>query len=155
MPTSPKILYVDDELDNREMMRYWLKLNCGLDVTTAHDGHSAMEYIGREFFDIYLLDYGLPDTTGVELLKNIKKLDPTAYVIMYSALDRDVDRERSLTAGADMYLVKPDDMEQIKPVLDRLLKKSAERKTPTSNASSQLDPASPLGRPRRKDSGIM
>jgi DNA-binding response OmpR family regulator len=162
MSIPPRILYVDDEPDNLEMMRYWLREDCGLDVTTALDGESAMEHIRKEFFDIYLLDYCLPDTTGVELCKRIRRFDKQAPILIYSALDRDVDRQRSLDAGANMYLVKPDELEKIRPQLERLLHRRMtdnevkESKIAPSTKTKSLTETSPAPiRARRKHSGIM
>jgi DNA-binding response OmpR family regulator len=161
MSIPPRILYVDDEPDNCEMMRYWLREDCGMDVTTALDGRTAMEHIRREFFDIYLLDYCLPDTTGVELCKRIRRFDKQAPILIYSALDRDVDRQRSLEAGANMYLVKPDELEKIKPQVERLLHQRmpdnavAPRKAIPSAQPTLTDTSPTQSRARRKHSGIM
>jgi DNA-binding response OmpR family regulator len=161
MSIPPRILYVDDEPDNLEMMRYWLHEDCGMDVTTALDGRTAMEYIRKEFFDIYLLDYCLPDTTGVELCKRIRRYDRQAPILIYSALDRDVDRQKSLDAGANMYLVKPDELEKIKPQVERLLHRSVSengggvRETTTSAQPTLTDTSPTHNKARRKHSGIM
>lgn len=162
MSIPPRILYVDDEPDNCEMMRYWLREDCGMDVTTALDGQTAMEHIRKEFFDIYLLDYCLPDTTGVELCKRIRRFDKQAPILIYSALDRDVDRQKSIEAGANMYLVKPDELEKIKPQVERLLHRSmpenggaTRRPIPPEQPSSLTDTIQAHGRSRRKHSGIM
>lgn len=129
-----------------------------MDVTTALDGRTAMEHIHKEFFDIYLLDYCLPDTTGVELCKRIRRFDQRAPILIYSALDRDVDRQQSLEAGANMYLVKPDELEMIKPQVERLLQQSisdrdAPMQKPGAAAGQPLPKQSLLS--RRKHSGIM
>lgn len=158
MSIPPRILYVDDEPDNCEMMRYWLREDCGMDVTTALDGRTAMEHIRKEFFDIYLLDYCLPDTTGVELCKRIRRFDRQAPILIYSALDRDVDRQKSIEAGANMYLVKPDELEKIKPQVERLLHQSvSDRDAPMQKlrTPARQPIPKPSPRSRRKQSGIM
>jgi CheY-like chemotaxis protein len=67
MPVIPRILYVDDDAENVEMMKYWIREECGCDISVAEDGHQALEMIDREFFDLFLLDYCLPDTTAIQL----------------------------------------------------------------------------------------
>lgn len=121
MSLRPRILYVDDDVANNEMMTFWLREECGYDVSSAIDGKSAIELIESEFFDLYLLDYCLPDMTAVNLCEKIREINETAPIMIYSALDREVDQQKAFKAGADHYLMKPDQMSLIKPEVDRLL----------------------------------
>jgi len=121
MPVIPRILYVDDDVDNCEMMKYWIREECGYDIAIAMDGKEALEMIGKEYFDLFLLDYCLPDTTGIRLCENIRSLYPEAPIALYSALDREIDKERAIAAGATSYIVKPEELDQIKPFLNRYL----------------------------------
>ena len=157
MAIPPRVLYVDDEPDNCEMMRYWLRADCGMDVTTAPDGIVALDHIDKEFFDVYLLDYCLPDTTGIELCKKIRAMGSKAPIIIYSALDRKIDRQRALAAGADLYLVKPEELQQVKPQIERLLKENLQTmplvsSTATPIGSKAKHPQKPV---RRRQSSIM
>ena len=127
MSLPPRILYVDDDVDACEMMSFWLREECGYDVSTALDGHKALQMIETEFFDLFLLDYCLPDMTAVSLCESIRALNPNAPILIYSALDRDVDQQRAFTAGADYYLVKPDQLADIRPNVDRLLGRHDQR----------------------------
>lgn len=122
MSICPRVLYVDDEVGNCEMMKYYLESDMRVDVITEPDGHGAMERISKEFFDVYILDYGLPDTTGIELCKSIRMVKKNAKIIIYSALDRPVDRQRAMDGGADKYFVKPDDIDELKAVVADYLK---------------------------------
>jgi putative two-component system response regulator len=121
MSLKPRILYVDDDVANCEMMTYWLREECGYDVTPAIDGKGAIALIESEFFDLYLLDYCLPDMTAINLCEKIRELNAAAPIMIYSALDREVDQQRAFKAGANHYLMKPDQMSLIKPEVDRLL----------------------------------
>lgn len=156
MAIPPRVLYVDDEKENCEMMEYWLRTECDMDVTTALDGLQALGHIDREFFDVYLLDYCLPDTTGIELCKKIRSLGSKAPIIIYSALDRKIDHQRALAAGADLYLIKPDDLQEVKPQLERLLN---DKVRPTPIISTPSAPQRQFDLPqkstRRRQSGIM
>ena len=124
MPVIPRILYVDDDAENVEMMKYWIREECGCDISVAEDGRQALEMIEREFFDLFLLDYCLPDTTAIQLCEKIRSIYPEAPIAIYSALDRPVDKERAMAAGANSYLVKPEQLSDIKPFLDKHLARS-------------------------------
>jgi CheY-like chemotaxis protein len=124
MPVIPRVLYVDDDLENGEMMTYWIREECGCDISVAVDGREAVEMIDREFFDLFLLDYCLPDTTAIELCQKIRSIYPEAPIAIYSALDRPVDKERAMAAGANSYMVKPEQLADIKPFLEKHLARS-------------------------------
>lgn len=121
MPVIPRILYVDDDVENCEMMSYWIREECGCDISIATDGQHALEMIDREYFDLFLLDYCLPDTTAIQLCEKIRAIYPDAPIGVYSALDREVDKEKAIAAGATSYMVKPEELDQIKPFLNRHL----------------------------------
>lgn len=121
MPVIPRVLYVDDDVENCEMMKYWIRQECGCEISIAMDGQSALKLIESEYFDLYLLDYCLPDTTGIRLCEEIRQRYPDVPIAVYSALDRPIDKERAIAAGATSYLVKPEELDQIKPFLIRHL----------------------------------
>ncbi len=121
MPIHSQVLYVDDEAGNCEMMKYYLESELPVKVITEPDGRGAMNRIGKEFFDVYILDYGLPDTTGIELCKWIRTVTDGSKIIIYSALDRPIDKRRALVAGADKYFVKPNDIDDLKIVVAQYL----------------------------------
>ncbi len=121
MPVTPRVLYVDDDAENCEMMKYWIREECGCEISIAMDGKEALHLIDSEFFDLFLLDYCLPDTTGIKLCETIRRLYPNAPIAVYSALDRDIDKQRAIAAGATSYLVKPEQLAEIKPFLAKHL----------------------------------
>lgn len=122
MPLAPRILYVDDDLSDCEMMAYWLREECGYDVTAAVDGKQAIDLIKSEYFDLFLLDYCLPDMTAVALCELIREVNREAAIMIYSALDREIDKQRAFASGANYYLIKPEQLFEIKPQIDRLLR---------------------------------
>lgn len=158
MSLPPRILYVDDDLADCEMMAYWLREECGYDVSAAVDGRQAIALIETEFFDLFLLDYCLPDTTAVHLCDRIRRVNLEAPIIIYSALDREIDRQRAFAAGADYYLVKPDQIHLIEPHLKMLLGKTRPDRLPAS-AHKVLEETRPIvhniATPKRKASGIV
>lgn len=124
MSVSPRILYVDDDVDGCDLVAYWLK-GFGYDVVLASDGESARKFIDQEFFDLYLLDYCLTDVTATSLCRDIKDANPSAPIIVYSALDRDVDRAEAIKAGANAYFVKPDQMNLVSSEIKRIFRPHA------------------------------
>lgn len=155
MSVIPRVLYVDDDVDNCEMMKYWIREECGCDIAIAMDGKEALDMIESQFFDLFLLDYCLPDTTGIKLCERIRNIYPDAPIALYSALDRPIDKQRAIDAGATSYMVKPEELDQIKPFLDRHLSKPIPITTPPERTTA--DPASSKGvhRGRTRASGIV
>ncbi len=155
MSVIPRVLYVDDDVDNCEMMKYWIREECGCDIAIAMDGKEALDMIESQFFDLFLLDYCLPDTTGIKLCERIRNIYPDAPIALYSALDRPIDKQRAIDAGATSYMVKPEELDQIKPFLDRHLSKPIPVTIPVEKATA--DPASSKGvhRGRTRASGIV
>ncbi len=121
MNITPRILYVDDDADGCELMAFQLDHFYGFQIDTALDGGKALSKIRERPYDVYLLDYCLPDVTAVYLCEQNKAIDPAAVILIYSALDRDIDRQHALQAGANRFFVKPDQLDQIGPELKRIL----------------------------------
>lgn len=155
MPVIPRVLYVDDDVDNCEMMKYWIREECGCDIAIAMDGRQALEMIDSEFFDLFLLDYCLPDTTGIKLCEKIRSLYPDAPIAVYSALDRDIDKQRALAAGATSYMVKPEELDQIKPFLNRYLPHPVAPPAPPVTPTAAPPSSKGVHRGRTRASGIV
>src|SRR3989304_5867772 len=90
---SYRILIVDDDADIRETMVTLLSMN-DYTVTAVADGTSAIEKVSREKFDIVLTDLMLPKMNGIDLIKNLKGIDPdlqciviTGYATVSTAVD--------------------------------------------------------------------
>ncbi|MEQ1762340.1 MAG: response regulator [Pyrinomonadaceae bacterium] len=155
MPVIPRVLYVDDDVDNCEMMKYWIREECGCDIAIAMDGKHALEMIDSEFFDLFLLDYCLPDTTGIKLCEKIRAIYPDAPIAVYSALDRDIDKQRALAAGATSYMVKPEELDQIKPFLKRHLSRATPANRPLEKTTAEPPSSKGVHRGRTRASGIV
>jgi CheY-like chemotaxis protein len=156
MSLQPRILYVDDDVANNEMMTFWLREECGYDVSSAIDGKGAIALIEAEFFDLYLLDYCLPDMTAINLCERIRQINPAAPIMIYSALDRKVDKERAFSAGANHYLMKPDEMSLIKPEVARLLGGTRKVSAPvTAGAAEHRTVVHKVSHKRVKSAGIV
>jgi len=123
METGSKILVVDDEPQNRLL----LKLFCekwGYRVLEASDGSEALELTRAEVPDVVIMDVMMPGMDGFSATREIKKDPRTAFipVIIVTALDAREDRLRGIEAGADDFLTKPIDMEELKLRLKNTLK---------------------------------
>jgi CheY-like chemotaxis protein len=138
------------------MMKYWIREECGCDISIATDGKHALEMIESEFFDLFLLDYCLPDTTGIKLCEKIRAVYPDAPIAVYSALDRPIDKQRALAAGATSYMVKPEELDQIKPFLNRHLTHPLPADRPPPERTTAEPPSSKgVHRGRTRASGIV
>lgn len=106
--TQPLVLLVEDEPAQREVLSYNLSAE-GFRVTTAVDGDEALLLAGEEVPDLILLDWMLPNLSGIEVCRRLKMRPDTRAVpvIMLSARTEEVDRVRGLETGADDYIVKP------------------------------------------------
>jgi DNA-binding response OmpR family regulator len=101
-----RIAYLEDDSDQAALVRTWLE--AGGHTCHAFDrGHALLRALAHESFDLYLLDWELPDTDGIAVLKEIRARAPRAPVIFTTARDRDEDVVRVLQSGADDYIAKP------------------------------------------------
>lgn len=155
MPVIPRVLYVDADAENGEMMTHWIREECGCDIAVALDGNQAGVMIDREFFDLFLLDYCLPDTTAINLCEKIRSIYPEAPIAIYSSLDRDIDKQRALAAGANSYLVKPEQLAEIKPFLDKHLARSNSGRSLPIHADRKNESSSVHHRNRFRAGGIV
>ncbi len=101
----PRILLADDERELRDMLTAYLEAE-GFDVTEATDGLMALEVARRDEPDLILLDIGLPEMDGFEVLGELRRRS-NVPVIMLTARAEEVDRVVGLTVGADDYVTKP------------------------------------------------
>lgn len=130
-----RILVVDDEPDVVESVRLGFTLQWReVDVLGAPTGEAALDVVEREHPDIVLLDVGLPDTDGFEVLRGIRAFSDVP-VVMLTARDDAMDKVKGLELGADDYVTKPFNhlelMARVKAVLRRL-----EMPAPSSRAPS-------------------
>ena len=105
---QPCVLVVEDEGAQREVLRYNLEAE-GFGVAMAENGDEALLLVQEEQPDLIVLDWMLPNVSGIEICRRIKA-DPATRpipIIMLSARSEEVDRVRGLETGADDYVVKP------------------------------------------------
>jgi len=105
---QPCVLVVEDEPAQREVLAYNLEAE-GFRVTMAGNGEEALLLVSEDRPDIIVLDWMLPNVSGIEVCRQLKTRTETRSVpiIMLSARSEEVDRVRGLETGADDYVVKP------------------------------------------------
>lgn len=106
------ILVVEDEREIRELIKKSLISN-GYNVVEAADGAEALEKVDKKIPDLVILDLGLPKISGETVCQEIKKDYPTIPVIMLTAKSQSDDIIRGFNLGADNYVPKPFNMDEL------------------------------------------
>src|SRR3954466_1580636 len=106
------ILIIDDEAEIRESLQTLLEFE-GYEVETAANGSQGLSKLGDRPFDLVLLDLALPDRNGLELLPELRAIDPQISVIMITAYGTVEDAVRAMQSGAVNFLQKPWDNEKL------------------------------------------
>ena len=119
-----RILCVDDDQYSTEWVRRSLTLaKVPAALTAVSTGREAFTLLSREAFDLCILEYPLPDMTGVQLCSLMRQSGSGVPVMFLTAMNRPIDREKAAASGADDYLCKPDDLDVFVPAVNRLLKR--------------------------------
>lgn len=114
---APRVLVVDDDVDTCENLRDILS-DCGYAVSVAHCGEEALALVGREPFDVALLDLKMPGMDGLMLFREIRKLRADTVGVIVSAYATGETAAQALQAGAWRVLNKPVDFDQLMPLLE-------------------------------------
>ena len=117
-----KILLVEDDRDLAGMVLDWLKFEHHL-VEVIHNGGDAQSMLKSYQYDIIILDWQLPQITGVELLRDYRMAGGQTPVLMLTGKGAIHDKEAGLDAGADDYLTKPFHMKELSARLRALLRR--------------------------------
>lgn len=102
----PHILFVDDSPDMRALVEVILQ-RAGFRVSTAETTAGALQLAQSEQFDALLLDYWMPDSTGVELCRRIRTFDQITPILICSGAVSQAEKEAAISAGAQGYVNKP------------------------------------------------
>ncbi|TXK73859.1 response regulator transcription factor [Paenibacillus sp. N3.4] len=116
------ILLVEDDIKLGELIQYKLKKQL-FQVEWAQEADTALAFMERSSFDIYILDWMIPHKTGIELCKEIRMKKNQTPILMLTARDAVIDRVQGLNAGADDYLVKPFAFEELIARLNALYRR--------------------------------
>ena len=115
-----KILAVDDEENFLQLLSHTLEKE-GYSVMTARSGQEAMEQVEQERFDLALLDVRMAPMDGLAVLGNIKRRSPHTKVIMITAYPSPESHSLSLQKGAERYLIKPIEIQELKQTIREML----------------------------------
>jgi DNA-binding NtrC family response regulator len=119
--SAKSILIIDDEENIRRYLERSLNKN-GFDTYTAQYGKEGINILIQKHIDVILLDLNLPDIDGLEVLKEIKKLDAQSVVIIITAYGDISSAVEAIKLGAFDYMTKPFDFEDIKIVINTAFK---------------------------------
>jgi DNA-binding response OmpR family regulator len=118
MSPEPTILYVEDHPDTREAISLLLD-ELGYEIRTCCTAGEGLELARTRHFDLFILDNWLPDMSGIELCREIRRFDPITPVLFFTALVH-LGRE-ALSAGAQVYLIKPANRQDLARTVAHLL----------------------------------
>jgi len=123
MPNSPRrhILCVEDDQDTCELLSLTLRAN---KVKLTHTLTQGLELARREVFDLYILDNWLPDGSGIQLCREIRRFDRTTPVLFLSAAAYESDHEQAFAAGASAYIDKPEGLSRIEAAVASLIREA-------------------------------
>jgi PAS domain S-box-containing protein len=114
-----RVLVVDDELGPRESLRMLLKPSYA--IQTAENGRTALDLLRRFQPDVVIMDIKMPEMDGLELLRHVKRADPSIEVVMITAYASLETVRHALTHGAFEYLIKPFSRQDLEDVVHRAL----------------------------------
>ena len=117
------ILLVEDEENLHEALKLNLELE-GYDITSAYDGVAALNKIQSEYFDLIILDVMLPEMDGINVTETIRISNNEVPILILSAKNSSADRVLGLKKGADDYLTKPFNLEELLLRIHKLIDKN-------------------------------
>jgi len=124
-----RLLLVEDDAMVGESVRQGLRQD-GFTVDWVRDGRAAELALSNEVYDLMLLDLGLPRKEGLDVLKSLRQKGKRIPVMIVTARDAVADRVRGLDAGADDYLVKPFDLDELAARVRAVLRRHSGRAEP-------------------------
>ena len=117
------ILLVEDEENLHEPLKLNLEME-GYGVTSAYDGNAALKAVANEYFDLIILDVMLPELDGISVAEAIRVNNNDVPILMLSAKNSSADRVLGLKKGADDYLTKPFNLEELLLRVQKLINKN-------------------------------
>jgi two-component system, OmpR family, alkaline phosphatase synthesis response regulator PhoP len=118
-----RILLVEDEHSIRDAIRLNLELE-GYEVIPSANGRHALDLIAGQHFDLLLLDVMLPEVDGMAIAQQVRLTNTEVPILMLTAKDQPEDRIAGLRQGADDYLTKPFNLEELLLRVSNLLRRS-------------------------------
>lgn len=119
-----KILLAEDDIRLGELTAHMLKKKTGCTVDWVMTGNDAFDYATASSYDVVVLDWMMPEGDGLDTCAKLRKAGYLGAVLMLTAKDALQDRVEGLDAGADDYLVKPFEMDELLARLRALMRRS-------------------------------
>ncbi|MBL7741214.1 MAG: response regulator transcription factor [Chitinophagaceae bacterium] len=129
------ILLVEDEENLHEALKLNLELE-GYTVTSAYDGAAALKAVNAEYFDLIILDVMLPEMDGISVAETVRISNNEVPILILSAKNTSADRVLGLKKGADDYLTKPFNLEELLLRVHKLIDKNKKIQDKTSLGNS-------------------
>jgi DNA-binding response OmpR family regulator len=122
------LLLVEDDIDLQKVLAQYLELS-GFNVYTANHGKHGLKVFQENHVDLCILDVMMPVMDGFTLANEIRKLDAAMPVVFLTAKNQKEDRLKGLTIGADDYITKPFEAEELVLRLHNILKRTGKEET--------------------------
>lgn len=119
--TNGRILSTEDDPDTRDLLRLLLQLE-GFELVYADNAEQALSLARTSHFDLYLLDNWVPGLAGETLCRKLREFDQTTPILFYSGAGHQSDKDGAIAAGAQGYVVKPTDPDQLTTQIHALIK---------------------------------
>jgi len=116
-----KILLLEDDVILNELIAEYLE-ELGYEVVVAYDGYEALDLLKEHTIDIILLDVGVPNLNGFELLEYLKSIGITTPAIFITSLNSAKDLEKAYNIGCDDYIKKPFELKELEVRIHYLIK---------------------------------
>ena len=129
------ILLVEDEENLHEALKLNLELE-GYNVTSAYDGAAALKAVDAEYFDLIILDVMLPEMDGISVAETVRISNNEVPILILSAKSSSADRVLGLKKGADDYLTKPFNLEELLLRVHKLIDKNKKLQDKSSVGNS-------------------
>src|SRR6185295_12130364 len=123
MSSKISILLVEDEENLHEALKLNLELE-GYEITSAFTGSEALQKVQSEYFELIILDVMLPDVDGISVTETIRVQNNQVPILILSAKNTSSDRVLGLKKGADDYLTKPFNLEELLLRVQKLIDKN-------------------------------
>jgi two-component system alkaline phosphatase synthesis response regulator PhoP len=123
MEDKTSILLVEDEENMHEALKLNLEME-GYAVTSAYNGAEGLKAVSNEYFDIIIMDIMLPEIDGITVIENIRLQHNEVPILILSARNSGSDRVLGLKKGADDYLTKPFNLEELLLRVEKLVQKN-------------------------------
>lgn len=119
---SPRILIIDDDPDSCELIQLLLGYsNADYEITSVLTSEEGLRLAAARPFDLYLLDCRLIGIHGVEVCRRLRRSDTKTPIMFFTCEAQESMRQEALRAGANDYLIKPDDLGKLTVTVKRLL----------------------------------